>query len=190
MLLWRVIVRTYSPSILVAAETLEATAAIRQTQYQDSTVRIMVEHGRAAAAAADLNKLAAANSVIDSNYGSDDEVATVSCGTTAGDVVLEFHRHWSPAGYDRAVALFERGFYDRSHFFRTVPNFLVQFGISYSHDAALQKLARTPIPDDPQLEPAIPFVEGTISYAGSYSTTTWKARCVLAAILAALELEK
>jgi peptidyl-prolyl cis-trans isomerase A (cyclophilin A) len=97
-----------------------------------------------------------------------DEIATVSCGTTAGDIVLEFHRHWSPEGYDRAVSLFEKGFYDHSHFFRTVPNFLVQFGISYSTDAAIQKLAKTQIPDDPQLVPAVPFNVGTISYAGTF----------------------
>lgn len=96
-----------------------------------------------------------------------DEVAAVSCETTAGDIVMEFHRHWSPAGYDRAVALFDQGFYDHSHFFRTVPNFLVQFGISYSTDAALQALAKTKIADDPQLVPPVPFTPGTISYAGT-----------------------
>ena len=31
---------------------------------------------------------------------------------------------------DRAVELFDRGYYDKSHFFRVIPNFLVQFGIS------------------------------------------------------------
>ena len=94
-------------------------------------------------------------------------VARVECGTTAGDIVLELHRAWSPAGYDRAVHLFARGFFDRSHFFRTVPHFLVQFGISYApHDEALQQMARTAIPDDPPHVPPIQFKEGTISYAG------------------------
>ena len=73
---------------------------------------------------------------------------------------------WSPHGYDRAVELFERRFYDHSHFFRVVPKFLVQFGISYSKDEALQRLAKTPIPDDPPMED-VSFEEGTISYAGS-----------------------
>ena len=59
-----------------------------------------------------------------------DEVSIVRCGTTAGDIALEFHRAWSPHGYDRAVELFERGFFDSTHFFRVVPNFLVQFGIT------------------------------------------------------------
>jgi cyclophilin family peptidyl-prolyl cis-trans isomerase len=80
---------------------------------------------------------------------------------------MEFHRAWSPQGYDRAVELFERGFYDHSHFFRVVPNFLVQFGITYSTSEELKRFARTTIPDDPQLDPPVAFQEGTISYAGS-----------------------
>lgn len=97
----------------------------------------------------------------------DKRVARVECETTAGTIILEMHREWSPAGYDRAVDLFARHFYDHSHFFRTVPNFLVQFGISYTKDESLQRLATTSIPDDPQLDPPIPFGEGTISYAGA-----------------------
>lgn len=77
------------------------------------------------------------------------------------------HQGWSPIGYDRAVELFDRGFYDNSHFFRTVKNFLVQFGISYTKDKDLRKLARQTIQDDPQLDPPIEFAEGVVSYAGS-----------------------
>ena len=58
-----------------------------------------------------------------------DEFSQFLCGTTAGDFEFVLYRNWSPAGYDRAVQLFERGFYDHSHFFRVVPNFLAQFGI-------------------------------------------------------------
>jgi peptidyl-prolyl cis-trans isomerase A (cyclophilin A) len=95
-----------------------------------------------------------------------DEVSLVKCTTSAGAIAMEFHREWSPNGYDRAIELFERGFYDNSHFFRVVPKFLVQFGISYSTDAELQKFAHAAIPDDPKHEPVINFEEGTISYAG------------------------
>jgi peptidyl-prolyl cis-trans isomerase A (cyclophilin A) len=95
-----------------------------------------------------------------------DEIAVVTCGTTKGTMVWELYRYWSPAGYDRAVHLLENHFYDQSHFFRTVPHFLVQFGISYSPDASLQQLAQQHIPDDPQHDPPIPFTLGTISYAG------------------------
>jgi len=37
------------------------------------------------------------------------EQAIVTCSTTKGTFVAEFHRHWSPLGYDRAVGLFEQG---------------------------------------------------------------------------------
>jgi cyclophilin family peptidyl-prolyl cis-trans isomerase len=100
-----------------------------------------------------------------------DEVSAVRCTTSAGPIAMEFHREWSPNGYDRAIELFERGFYDDSHFFRVVPKFLVQFGISYSTDQDLQKLGHAPILDDPKHEPEIPFEEGTISYAGEKRKT-------------------
>lgn len=98
---------------------------------------------------------------------SEEEVSLVRCGTSAGPFVMEMHRKWSPHGYDRAVALFERGFYDNTHFFRVVPKFLVQFGITYSTDEELKNFADHQISDDPQLDPPIKFKEGTISYAGS-----------------------
>ncbi len=56
-------------------------------------------------------------------------ISVVECETTAGPFAIELRKDWSPLGYDRALELFERGFYDNSHFFRVVPNFLVQFGI-------------------------------------------------------------
>lgn len=104
------------------------------------------------------------------HFQSEDEIALVNCGTTKGNLELRLVREWSPHGYDRAVALFERGFYDRSHFFRVVPNFLVQFGISYSKDEDLQHLAHRTIPDDPPLrgDKAVAFEPGIVSFAGTY----------------------
>jgi cyclophilin family peptidyl-prolyl cis-trans isomerase len=40
------------------------------------------------------------------------------------------------------------GYYDHSHIFRVIPNFLVQFGISYNAEIKHQKT----IPDDPPKE--------------------------------------
>ena len=65
------------------------------------------------------------------------------------------------------MELFERHFYDGSHFYRAVPKFLVQFGISYSKDKELQSFARKQIQDDPKHDPPIEFHPGIISYAGS-----------------------
>jgi len=95
-----------------------------------------------------------------------EQVTLVKCDTTTGLIVMKLQRKWSPIGYDRAVELFSRGFYDDTHFFRAVPKFLVQFGITYSSDKELVKFARTPIRDDPKYDPPIAFHKGTISYAG------------------------
>ena len=59
------------------------------------------------------------------------ESSVVDCKTTAGSFSMTFRKSWSPNGYDKAVELFDRGYYDGSHFFRVVPGFLTQFGIGY-----------------------------------------------------------
>jgi peptidyl-prolyl cis-trans isomerase A (cyclophilin A) len=94
-----------------------------------------------------------------------DEIAIVSCGTTKGPITIEFYKGWSPLGYDRVVHLFEIGFYDKTHFFRMVPKFLVQFGITYND--TVRPDGHPTIPDDPQLTPPIPFKSGMLSYAGT-----------------------
>uniref|UniRef100_A0A7S2LII9 PPIase cyclophilin-type domain-containing protein n=1 Tax=Leptocylindrus danicus TaxID=163516 RepID=A0A7S2LII9_9STRA len=91
----------------------------------------------------------------------------VTCDTTAGPFTMHLVREWSPNGYDRAVELFKRGFFDGSHFYRVLPHFLVQFGISYTNDPELLKFANKNIPDDQKFDPPMKFKEGTISYAGS-----------------------
>lgn len=50
--------------------------------------------------------------------------------TTKGDFTVEVHRDWSPNGADRFYNLVKNGFFDGCEFFRVVPNFMVQFGIS------------------------------------------------------------
>jgi len=97
--------------------------------------------------------------------GAEHEEALVTCGTTKGDFTLHLHRDWSPNGYDRTIELFEAGFFDNSHFFRVVPKFLVQFGITYNAD--LKHLGNRQIQDDPKPDPPIPFEPGTLSFAGS-----------------------
>lgn len=95
------------------------------------------------------------------------EVSIIKCGTSTGPIVMEMHREWSPHGYDKAVALFEKGYYDHTHFFRAVPKFLVQFGITYSESQELKTFGNQEIMDDPPLDPIISFEPGTISFAGS-----------------------
>jgi peptidyl-prolyl cis-trans isomerase A (cyclophilin A) len=50
--------------------------------------------------------------------------------TSAGMFVVEVHRDWAPKGADRFYNLVKNGFFDDARFFRVVPNFMVQFGIS------------------------------------------------------------
>ncbi|HYL38273.1 MAG TPA: peptidylprolyl isomerase [Bryobacteraceae bacterium] len=50
--------------------------------------------------------------------------------TTKGDFVVEVHRDWAPIGADRFYNLVRGGFFTNAAFFRVVPNFMVQFGLS------------------------------------------------------------
>jgi len=93
------------------------------------------------------------------------ETALVECSTTAGPFTISLIKSWAPIGYERALTLFERSYYDHSHFFRVIPNFLVQFGISYTDDQDLKHFADSTIKDDPGI--GMPFEEGLVSFAGS-----------------------
>lgn len=50
--------------------------------------------------------------------------------TTKGDFVVEVHRDWAPLGADRFYNLVRAGFFTDASFFRVIPNFMAQFGIS------------------------------------------------------------
>jgi peptidyl-prolyl cis-trans isomerase A (cyclophilin A) len=54
----------------------------------------------------------------------------VTFKTTAGNFVVEVDRAWSPLGADRFYNLVKYGFYNGATFFRVVPHFVVQFGLS------------------------------------------------------------
>jgi peptidyl-prolyl cis-trans isomerase A (cyclophilin A) len=54
----------------------------------------------------------------------------VSFDTSVGTFVVEVHRDWAPNGADRFYNLVKNGYYDGIRFFRVIPNFMVQFGIS------------------------------------------------------------
>lgn len=50
--------------------------------------------------------------------------------TTRGDFTVTVHRSWAPIGADRFYNLVKHHFYDNASFFRVVPGFVVQFGLS------------------------------------------------------------
>src|SRR5436309_16095444 len=58
------------------------------------------------------------------------ETYQVKFVTTRGDFVLTVTRAWAPLGADRFYNLVRHHFYDNSSFFRTIPGFVTQFGIS------------------------------------------------------------
>ena len=68
--------------------------------------------------------------------------------TTKGNFVVEVHRDWAPIGADRFYNLVKNGFYDEASFFRVVPNFVVQFGMS-AKPAITQAWEKANLRDDP-----------------------------------------
>lgn len=72
---------------------------------------------------------------------------TVKFETTAGDFIVEVNRAWAPRGAYRFKELVEDGFYNDSGFFRVVPGFVVQFGLSGNPETT-RKWDKT-ILDDP-----------------------------------------
>jgi len=72
----------------------------------------------------------------------------VKLDTTAGPVVIQVTRDWAPLGADRFYNLVKNGFYDDVRFFRVIPGFMAQGGMS--GDPAIQKLwGRNNFNDDP-----------------------------------------
>jgi peptidyl-prolyl cis-trans isomerase A (cyclophilin A) len=56
--------------------------------------------------------------------------------TTKGDVIIQVNRAWAPLGADRFYNLVRAGFYKDAAFFRVLPRFMAQFGISARPDVA------------------------------------------------------
>jgi peptidyl-prolyl cis-trans isomerase A (cyclophilin A) len=58
------------------------------------------------------------------------ETFKVKFTTTRGDFVVTVNRAWAPIGADRFYNLVKHHFFDNASFFRVVPGFIVQFGLS------------------------------------------------------------
>ena len=76
------------------------------------------------------------------------ETYKVKFTTTKGDCLIEVTRAWAPGGADRFYNLVKNGFFDGASFFRVLPGFVVQFGIS-PQPAVAKAWSRAVIPDDP-----------------------------------------
>jgi peptidyl-prolyl cis-trans isomerase A (cyclophilin A) len=83
--------------------------------------------------------------------------------TSKGDFVLSVTRDWAPSGADRFYNLVKNGFFDDVRFFRIVPDFVVQFGLS--GDPKISEIwQQAHIKDDPVKETN---KAGTITFATS-----------------------
>ncbi len=50
--------------------------------------------------------------------------------TSKGNILIQVERDWAPIGADRFYTLVKTGYLNGDRFFRVVPNFITQFGIS------------------------------------------------------------
>lgn len=89
------------------------------------------------------------------------DVFQVNLDTSKGPVVIEVHRDWAPLGADHFFALVKAGYYDGNRFFRVVPGFVVQFGIS-GDPASTAKWKGMNLADDPVKQSN---TVGTVTYA-------------------------
>lgn len=81
--------------------------------------------------------------------------------TSQGTVHIRVYREWAPLGATRFYNLARHGFYDGSRFFRVLPGFAAQFGMS-GIPAVDSVWLEQPLPDDPATVPTGP---GTLTYA-------------------------
>jgi peptidyl-prolyl cis-trans isomerase A (cyclophilin A) len=68
--------------------------------------------------------------------------------TTKGDFTVEVTRAWAPRGADRFYRLVTDGYFKDIRFFRVLPGFMAQFGLS-GNPALNAKMDTLRIPDDP-----------------------------------------
>jgi peptidyl-prolyl cis-trans isomerase A (cyclophilin A) len=85
----------------------------------------------------------------------------VAFETSRGTFVLQAIRAWAPLGVDRFHTLVSQGFFDDNRFFRVVPGFVVQFGLS-ADPKNNEPWDERKLTDDPVKQPNL---RGTMSFA-------------------------
>jgi peptidyl-prolyl cis-trans isomerase A (cyclophilin A) len=95
------------------------------------------------------------------------DVFKVKFITSAGDIVVEVQKAWSPRGVDRFHELVRTGHFNEGRFFRVVPGFVAQFGVH--KDFETHRMWREFfILDDPKV---LNNVRGTLTYAQDGANT-------------------
>jgi peptidyl-prolyl cis-trans isomerase A (cyclophilin A) len=85
----------------------------------------------------------------------------VKFDTTRGEFTITVTRAWAPNEADRFYNLVKHHYFDNAAFFRVVPNFVVQFGIS-ENPAVNSAWEHATMKDDPNTQPN---KRGTIVFA-------------------------
>ena len=81
--------------------------------------------------------------------------------TTKGDFTVTLTRAWAPLAVDRFYNLVKHHYFDNARFFRVVPNFVVQFGIS-AYPPVTAAWQKATIKDEPVNQKN---VRGTLTFA-------------------------
>jgi peptidyl-prolyl cis-trans isomerase A (cyclophilin A) len=98
------------------------------------------------------------------------EAFGVQFATTKGNFSVQVTRAWAPLGADRFYNLVKHGFFAEAAFFRVVPGFIIQFGLSA--DPAVNRVWRAAnIKDDPVTQSNTPGYI-TFATAGPNTRTT------------------
>jgi peptidyl-prolyl cis-trans isomerase A (cyclophilin A) len=87
--------------------------------------------------------------------------------TTKGDFVVEVTRAWAPLGADRFYNLVKNHFFDGAAFFRVLPGFVAQFGLSAKPEIS-RVWANATIKDDPVTQSNL---QGYLTFATAGANT-------------------
>lgn len=98
------------------------------------------------------------------------DVFDVEFTTTKGNFTVRVTRAWAPLGADRFYTLAKHNFFNDAAFFRIVPNFVVQFGLS-ADPAVNSAWHNANIKDDPVTQSNTPGYI-TFATAGPNTRTT------------------
>lgn len=106
------------------------------------------------------------SALLDSTHSAEPapETFRVRFETSRGPFVVEAHHAWAPWGVDRFYYLVKHNFYDSTAFFRVLPGYIAQFGISGDPTIAASWKERL-FPDDTTAHQS--NLRGRISFANA-----------------------
>ena len=95
-----------------------------------------------------------------------EEQTYVSCDTTKGKLEIEVNHAWAPIGAAHFLDMVKDEYYTDIALFRSVPEFIVQFGINDRTAPELRQkyMHSRPLDDDPHVGNKV--LRGTLTYAG------------------------